>query len=314
LTRNTEQIQSFLRSFPPTVDEEAIIASFSTIPLKQKHIQKHVSNFRKLIANGEIQVEEVVQTRFASPESIDGYSMASSRTKLPNINKVHRFVAKLKRSTREIGVQDLSSQMAPLFGKNKLVAVLSNVLSPEECAGLIKRAKGEQFEDVVMNRPIAGGDADQVANCRRSMIEDLDLASELFDRMVNAIQGTELEDRIQHAPWVSEGETGNILNATGLNDRLHILRYGAGQFFAPHRDSRFKRGSEVSHITVQVFLNDNFSGGTTSIRGGKRFVDIKPQAGSVLLFDQDLRREECEVHFGRKFVVRSDVLYEKTAL
>lgn len=186
----------------------------------------------------------------------------------------------------------------PLVGSPKFAAVLSNVLSPEECAGLVRRAKGEQFEDVLMRRLGTGGDMAEVASCRRSMVKDLDLTSKLFDRIASALRGTDLDARLQHAPWMAGGDE-TALNATGLNDRLHFLRYGTGQFFAPHRDSRFRRGSEVSHITMQIFLNDNFSGGTTSFRGGKRFLDVKPRTGSVLLFDQDLRREECKVLSGR---------------
>lgn len=66
---------------------------------------------------------------------------------------------------------------------------------------------------------------------------------------------------------------------------------------------------------MQVYLNHNFAGGKTSFRGGgKKSVDVKPKTGSVLLFDQDLRREECEVLAGRKFIVRSDVMFEPTIL
>eukprot|EP00584_Thalassiosira_punctigera_P009261 CAMPEP_0172535438 /NCGR_PEP_ID=MMETSP1067-20121228/7447_1 /TAXON_ID=265564 ORGANISM="Thalassiosira punctigera, Strain Tpunct2005C2" /NCGR_SAMPLE_ID=MMETSP1067 /ASSEMBLY_ACC=CAM_ASM_000444 /LENGTH=754 /DNA_ID=CAMNT_0013320371 /DNA_START=24 /DNA_END=2288 /DNA_ORIENTATION=- len=313
--RDVDHILSFIRGVQSSVDCEKIFVLVSQIPLGQHHIQEYAMEFRKLTKTGEIQVEEVLLSRFGRPESTDGHSLASSRLSssratLANIRKVHRFVPKLIRSTREISYEDLSSKLVPIVGSSKFAVLLSNVLSPEECAGLIKRAKGEQFEDFLMRRPgVAGNDATEIANCRRSKIEDLDLASELFDRIVCALQGTELEAKLQNAPWVSEESSTGYLNATGLNDGLHFLRYGTGQFFAPHRDSRFRRGSETSHITVQVFLNHNFSGGMTSFKGGKRYLDVKPKAGSVLLFDQDLRREECEVFAGRKFIARSDVMY-----
>ena len=309
LARDFEQILSYLRGFQANVDSDAIIEAFTKIPLEQHHIRDHATEFRSLIASGEIQVEEILTSRFRTPESIDGHSFTASSTAASqhNIKKVHRFVAKLKRSTREISVEDFSSRLTPIVGSPKLVMVLNNVLSLEECAGLIKRGKGEQFEDVLVRRS-GGNEVADVASCRRSLLEDLDLASELFDRVAGALQGTELEGKLQHAPWITK-DTNTTLNATGLNDRLHILRYGAGQFFAPHRDSRYRRGNEISHITMQVFLNHNFSGGNTSFRGGKRFLDVKPKAGSVLLFDQDLRREECEVLAGRKFIVRGDVMF-----
>ncbi|KAL7533934.1 hypothetical protein ACHAXR_009123 [Thalassiosira sp. AJA248-18] len=311
LQRNVEQILSFLRGYPALVNGERIMIASSKIPLKRQHVQAYATEFRTLIESGEIQVEEILQSRFARPESLDGYSMSSSRATLPNINKVYRFVAKLKRSTREITFEDLSVKLIPVVGKSKFAVLLSNVLSPEECAGLIKRAKGEKFEDILMRRPGAGAnEISEIASRRRTTMEDLDLASELFDRLVCALQGTELGLKLQHAPWVCKGDP-DALNATGLNDRLHVLRYGVGQFFSPH--SRFMRGLEVSHITMQVYLNNNFTGGTTSFRGGQKFLDVKPKTGSVLLFDQCLRREECEVLAGRKFIIRSDVMYEKAA-
>lgn len=335
MSRNFEQILIYSRGFQSSVDSDSIIAAFPNIPLKQHHIQDYAKQFRRLKESGEIQVEEIIHCRVRTPESTDGYSMSSAgRSTMHNINKVHRFVAKLKRSTREILVEDLSPKLIPVVGSAKFAVVLSNVLSPEECEGLVKRAKGEQFEDVNMKKTVGNSPVD-VAICRRSLLEDFDLASELFSRLTDAFEGTELETKFHHAPWISDGDE-SALTATGLNDRLRkllfcqvlsayigfifikpvscdfytdILRYGAGQFFAPHRDSRYRNGTETSHITLQVYLNNNFTGGKTSFRGGKRFLDVKPKAGSVLLFDQDLRREECEVLSGRKFIVRSDVMF-----
>lgn len=98
LMRNFEQILSFLRTYPAVVNGDGVIASALKMPLKQRHIMRHTTEFRALMESGEIQVEEVLQSRFVAPESIDGYSMsmASTRTKLANINKVHRFVTKLR--------------------------------------------------------------------------------------------------------------------------------------------------------------------------------------------------------------------------
>lgn len=308
-SRHYDQILSFLRGYPSTVNCDSIMALASTIPLNQQHIQEHALKFRNLTESGEIRVEEIPRNRFRTPESIDGLSFSSSRVTLQNINKVHRFVSKLKHSTREISVEDLGPKLVPIVGRAKLALLLSNVLSPEECDGLIKRAKGEQFEDVLMRQSRAkGNDSVDISNCRRSMVEDPDIVSELFDRLANALRGTEFEEIFLHAPWVSKGDAA-ALTATGLNDRLHFIRFGTGQFFAPHRDSRFKRGNEISHITMQIFLNHNFSGGMTSFKGGNRYLDVKPMTGSVLLFDQDIRREECEVFIGRKFVARSDVMF-----
>lgn len=62
-------------------------------------------------------------------------------------------------------------------------------------------------------------------------------------------------------------------------------------------------------MTMQVYLNEGFKGGMTSFRGTKKHFEINAKAGSVLLFDQELRHEECEVVKGRRYVLRTEVMY-----
>jgi len=100
-------------------------------------------------------------------------------------------------------------------------------------------------------------------------------------------------------------------SVTRISQPFNVIRYDVGEFFAPHRDTTFRTGTEVSRLTLQVFLNEKFSGGVTSIRDGKKYFDIKPKAGSVLLVDQELRREECYVVSGKKYVIRADVMYDE---
>lgn len=77
----------------------------------------------------------------------------------------------------------------------------------------------------------------------------------------------------------------------------------------PLRDGAFSRGNEKSYITMQLYLNDGFKGGMTSFKGTKKHYDVKAKPGSILLFDQDIRHEECEVVKGRRHVLRSEVMY-----
>jgi hypothetical protein len=68
-------------------------------------------------------------------------------------------------------------------------------------------------------------------------------------------------------------------------------------------------------ITVQLYLHDipkEFGGATTFIPpesiGGDR-VAYQPEAGSVLLFTQDLPHEGSKVEQGIKYTVRTEVMY-----
>lgn len=102
------------------------------------------------------------------------------------------------------------------------------------------------------------------------------------------------------------------LRATSVNDGLQFLKFGVGDACIPLRDNMVKRGVEASCVSFHVYLNDDFKGGVTSFKGDKNFFDVKPKAGSILIFDQDLLHEECEVTKGRRHFIRGDILYSPT--
>ena len=110
----------------------------------------------------------------------------------------------------------------------------------------------------------------------------------------------------------------------GLNERLRFLRYEKGQYFAPHYDGTYMRDNgERSYITFQAYLNDGFEGGCTtflnnSVWGKDKTTmeDVKyevvPRKGSVLIFQHDMLHEGSELLSGRKYSVRTDVMYAAT--
>ena len=94
---------------------------------------------------------------------------------------------------------------------------------------------------------------------------------------------------------------------------------------APHQDIQYTRGpefgskaGEASYITVQLYLNDKFKGGSTRFLSGSvknpgtRYYDVKPKVGSVLIFDHDILHEGSEVKNGTKYSVRTDIMYTST--
>ena len=102
------------------------------------------------------------------------------------------------------------------------------------------------------------------------------------------------------------------IRATSINDSLHFLKFGVGDSFMPLKDNMVKRGVEASCVSMHVYLDDDFKGGVTSFKGDKNFFDVKQTAGSILIFDQDLRHEECEVTKGRRHFIRGDIMYSPT--
>lgn len=94
--------------------------------------------------------------------------------------------------------------------------------------------------------------------------------------------------------------------AIGLNERFRFYRYDPGQQFATHMDGSFVRqNGERSLLTFMVYLNDAFEGGETVIIE----TTVKPQKGMALIFQHALVHEGAVVISGRKYVLRSDVMY-----
>ncbi len=261
--------------------------------------------------------------------------IASSNKLFGDANVLSGLVTRLGLSSRlsrrgdnsTMRVEDLSKELIPVVGAPKFCAMIYNVLSPEECAQLIRRAKMEQFDEFSYSRRSTEGEAPNVSSCcKRCRLGDSDLAGALLARISDALKGTQLEGAFHSRPSIEDdyeviGEgvaDGSIMkgkragvSVTRITEQFNVIRYDVGEFFAPHRDTTFRTGTEVSRLTLQVFLNDKFSGGTTSIRQGKNFFDLKTKTGSVLLMDQELRREECYVVSGKKYVIRADVMYDE---
>src|SRR6266436_493544 len=94
--------------------------------------------------------------------------------------------------------------------------------------------------------------------------------------------------------------------ALGLNERLRFYRYGPDQQFAAHVDGSFVRANgERSLLTFMVYLNDGFEGGETKFTE----TTIQPRKAMALIFRHELLHEGAAVTSGRKYVLRSDVMF-----
>ena len=108
---------------------------------------------------------------------------------------------------------------------------------------------------------------------------------------------------------------GGVQNPTweaiGLNERFRYYRYDPGQKFRPHFDGSFDRTyAEKSLLTFMVYLNEGFAGGWTRFHTDReRFV--APEAGKALVFWHQQLHEGMPVESGRKYVLRTDVMYRR---
>ncbi|CAG8494812.1 17048_t:CDS:2, partial [Racocetra persica] len=184
--------------------------------------------------------------------------------------------------------------------KNICAFTIDNVCTPEECDALIKLSETDGYEPALVN--IGGGQQQLVTDVRNSsryIRDDVKLASDLWSRISKFVPAT----------WTKES-----FPVVGLNERLRFLRYDPGESFKPHQDGPYQRpdGSETTYVTIQLYLNEEgLEGGETSFLNftGKK-VKVAPKTGMVLVFEHLLFHEGSEVLKGRKYVIRTDVLYK----
>lgn len=188
------------------------------------------------------------------------------------------------------------------------VRVVDGVSSDDECTALIARieALGPSFAPVTTSRGFV--DRPDIRNNDRVIFDDVDLARDLFRRLRPHLP----LQRCGDDPEARRGRPGidPSWEAVALNERFRGYRYGPGQRFAPHYDGAFRRSDdELSAITVLLYLNEGCVGGDTRILDWG--CTVVPRRGSVLLFDHHILHEGAEVMAGRKYALRSDVMYRR---
>ncbi|HEY4057493.1 MAG TPA: 2OG-Fe(II) oxygenase [Kofleriaceae bacterium] len=172
-----------------------------------------------------------------------------------------------------------------------LVWSVPAVLSTAECAGLIERIEAQGPTDAPVSTASGMVMMPDVRNNKRVMFDDAALAAQVYERIAASL------------PSPLHGA-----RPCGANERFRCYRYEPGQRFAPHFDGCYRRdANEVSELTLMVYLNDDFSGGSTAFH---QFDQIAtPRTGMALLFQHRLLHEGCVVTRGVKYVLRSDVMY-----
>lgn len=173
------------------------------------------------------------------------------------------------------------------------IFVIRDFLSTQECDDLIKRAEEINFnpaDGYVVSKGIRNND--------RIILDDVQLAFSLWEKLRDYVP-----DKYGCKP-------------IGLNERLRFYRYEPGQFFNWHHDGYFQRHvKEKSMLTFMVYLND-CAGGTTDftfktgrVKDEDVDVSVKPEKGMALVFIHEVLHRGSPVTEGRKYVLRSDVMY-----
>ncbi|MEO9131567.1 MAG: 2OG-Fe(II) oxygenase [Sphingomonas sp.] len=178
------------------------------------------------------------------------------------------------------------------------VCTIDDFLSASECAALIGRSEANSYEMATVSTRAGAVEMPDLRNNDRVILDDPDYADILWQRLKDMIPPT----------------FHNVWRASGLNERLRFYRYDVGQQFDWHCDGKFWRSQqEESHFTFMIYLNQDFEGGETAFRALPEFpmedLVVEPKTGMALIFHHPVYHQGAPVLSGRKYVLRSDVMY-----
>ncbi|KAJ8298973.1 hypothetical protein KUTeg_023033 [Tegillarca granosa] len=184
----------------------------------------------------------------------------------------------------------------PHCWQEKLAFVLHNVFTEKECQHYIDFCESKGFEVALVNcgggRQVSRPD---IRNSSRCIWDSEEEATKIWKRIKKYVPDV----------WSNR-------DVMGLNERLRVLRYDPGEYFLPHLDGSYIRDNgETSYITIQIYLNQGFEGGSTTFMSfdEKEKVEVVPKTGSVLIFQHDILHEGSLLIKGRKYAIRTDVMY-----
>jgi predicted 2-oxoglutarate/Fe(II)-dependent dioxygenase YbiX len=177
-----------------------------------------------------------------------------------------------------------------------LLKVLSGALSPDICKNLLNKANEHEWEEAL----IFDGEKyiidHETRNCKRVMFID----EEICNIIMNIIKDTLKED-------------ASINDLVGINPMLRFMKYNKGNYFRPHFDIQYVDScGNISLITIQIYLNDDFTGGETEFfdENGEIIYKHVPKLGDIILFDQQIEHQGNEVTSGEKYSMRTDIMYK----
>ncbi|MGJ4945376.1 2OG-Fe(II) oxygenase [Bradyrhizobium sp. HKCCYLS1011] len=192
--------------------------------------------------------------------------------------------------------------MSEIRWRAKNVGTIEGFLSLGECDDYVRFGEAIGFTEAPISTSEGMIMMEDVRNNDRVMIDDAARAQALYQRLSG-----HLAPRFQKT-WVP----------VALNERLRLYRYDIGQQFDWHLDGHFERElGERSQFTFMVYLNDDFEGGATSFKdgdGGASIGDpfrVRPEKGMALLFHHPIMHRGDPVTKGRKYVLRTDVMYRR---
>ncbi len=176
---------------------------------------------------------------------------------------------------------------------NENIFLIMNFWSKEQCENFIQMSEEKGYSAAKIDTGMGNRVVSSVRNNKRVMHKDQYLADELWNQLA------------EHIP-----ERYGNFKASGLNELFRFYRYQPNEEFKKHTDQSYVRNeNEISFYTFMIYLNNNFSGGETLFTRNK----ITPVQGMALVFLHSLDHAGSPISSGTKYVLRTDVMYQKMA-
>ena len=181
------------------------------------------------------------------------------------------------------------------------IFTVADVFDAGACRELIARGEGLGFEAASVATAAGAQMLTHIRNNDRVTWEDAAFTADLWSR-VRAYVPQEM----------------NGFGVVGLNPRLRFYRYDVGQRFKRHQDGRVQTAEGwISRLSFLIYLNEEYTGGETKFRDYTHTPDgrltneivVVPQTGMGLFFAHERKHEGAPLLSGRKYLLRTDVLY-----
>jgi len=171
---------------------------------------------------------------------------------------------------------------------------MDGLLNSSECSGLIDFIEKSDPTPAPINTVDGLKRNSDVRNNDRILMKNQELASTLFQRSQDKIPCSIFD-----------------FTVLGLNELFRCYRYAPGMKFAPHTDGAFERSeNERSFYTFLIYLNEVEKGGETNFFVEPQ-VSVSPKKGLGVIFQHPITHEGAIVEKGYKYVLRTDVMYQK---
>lgn len=188
-------------------------------------------------------------------------------------------------------------------------------LAPAMCRHLIEQSEKMKFSDIKKEYDASYREADRV------VVKCESLARMIWEKLRKCLKR---RDVFEIMPY-GFGSAG-VWAPVGINPCFRFTRYSPGHHFKPHKDGLFVMTNDYRTIyTVVIYLNEDFEGGQTVFYETepnqnvsdyeslslKTMKEILPSIGKAVVFNHDTLHAAKEVLKGTKYILRTDILFQR---